>query len=464
MNRLVPSLSVLLLAACIPLLTASTDARSSACVPGPSMLLVQTPKPNFASEGFEDGLRVVDSCGNERGKIDVPNPVFVVPTARPGVALVHTAGATGADSAGDSFLVDLRMLTWRRLAVPRMPPTTFAAGTLLISPSSTDSYAVVATKDVIEDISAGDRFDRLFVVDLRTATTVDIRPLLPEFTTDGTESGWVDDRTGTFYLDRGRQLVSVPLAHPEDAGRQQHGSLRSPSDYGGDRCASVLGDYSRASLHLCLSSDGSEVEWRVRRHARDPLQTLPELAGRSVLWGISVSSSGWIASPPTFSVVRSLASAVVDADIDRAVFFDEMSDSHYLFRPYVRDLSMLSFLDLESLTIETISGLPDGGHLAMLIMPDDSGDVALLSVAPFEGDYDEETDELWITGELYLIDFFKAKATLVGSNVGGVLSPDGMAMAISDLVGPLQSPALSVAPVSGPLIDVGPGFGTWLTP
>jgi len=172
--------SVALAMAVLPsaLLVAGSPRVSHAeCLPGPSLLLVQTPSDNFLVDGFAPTLSVRDSCGADRGAIEVPGNWLVRPTGRPATALVYAVErgdprdhTTNGDATGPVSLVDAVAGTARPLPIPalRVSAARFAADRL--SDGGSRRFALVGSL-------SGE--SRLYLVDLESGGVVDLIAGLP---------------------------------------------------------------------------------------------------------------------------------------------------------------------------------------------------------------------------------------------------------------------------------------------
>lgn len=441
----------------------SVSAQSVTCVAGPSLLLVQSPAARYPQNGFEDGLGVVDSCGATKGTIDVPNPAVVWPTARPGVAIVHS-DSRGGETEGETYLVDAAHLRATRLAVPGFAARDAWAGFGNLNLVRSPRHALVGTTDPRARVS---------LVDLRSGEVTDVLAEWPADMILDTELdyGWIDPVEDAVYLRWGDDVAAAPI---DDLTAAERIALVDPyADVmpGRDGCRQTLGQVDGAGLFACDTAAAS-TRWRVRPDGDSPPADIDGLMGFEPQPIRSTWSTSWSAYPfslPTFSQEGLYQPGNA---LRWLLFADPDPDDGDLYVTLIDDLASLSVVDVPAGTVRAVGGLPAGRGALQLFGAVGGAPMALAVWMPwseehnglFEDDDVVFTERVIVTGQLYLVDFESATATRLGDSSAGALSPDGGWVATTRVTSESLADMLSVGPVGEEPVEVGSGFGTWLTP
>lgn len=469
------ALTGLLLSSAVGGQTSGVAARSqaAACSAGTSLLLVQTPKANLIEDGLEDGLRVIDGCGAETGSIDVPSPAFVWPTAKSGVAIVQSGGATRFTDAepGPTYLVDAGALTATRLEIPPLPAEDVWGSQAALTRLRSPRHALVGV--------TGEEA-RIYLVDLGTGHVTDVLAELPAgiLADGGVDAAWVDPTSDTVVLLQDGPRISEPVVPQVVAPVADVGAAVSvegdnpfaPGPYVDD-CRRVLGGDEGAALYACEGDEGGR-EWRTRRDEGSDIDPIDGLSGFDLVPVTETWSTGLAARPFAYPSVSLDGAYVSGRDPHWLLFAAEDPRGGDLYVKTIDDLADLSVVDVPGGGVTPIAGLPAGRGALHIYGSVDGGPLALALWMPWS----EEDDGLFAdddvtlvelvanVGELYLLDLGAAEASLLGDAMGGAISPDGRSIATMGVDVAAIAGELRVGPVAGELVEVGPGFGTWLTP
>lgn len=408
--------------------SAATQVAGGSCTPGPALLLVQTPAENFYREGYEDGLRVVDSCGADVGTIDVPNPAVVAPTARSNVAVVHTGPLPGG-ARGATYLVDAVDLIATELPLPAFEARDAWNGSFNLNAHVGRSarYTLVGTTDPDAHV---------YLLNLATAEVTDVLAALSADKILGQELdyGWVDPTDDAVYLVWGNDVIRAPIP---DLGQAARVELDDP-----DATVESTPD----------SIDG--------------------IAGFEPQLIRPTWSTSWGATPFAFPAYSYDGLYASDDALRWLLFADPDPNDVALDVDLVADLASLSVVDATTGTARPIDGLHGGRGVLTLYGAVGGAPVALALWTPWT----EENGTLFsgvdfiavapivTASELYVVDLASATATRLMASCAAALSPDGGWVATTRIGSERPAGTLSVGPVGGPLVEVGLGFGTWLTP